>query len=575
MTSYQDRPWIKNYDTGIPADAEFPNVPVYGILDDAVANHPDRAALVASADLPLVGRKGQAVSFKELGEASDSIAAALVAMGLKKGDRVAIVGPNSVQFVVAWWAVLKAGGIVVALNPSFPPEKWKDQINDSGARIAVSMTLFYDALNSVRDETSLEKAIVYNIKEYLPPLARTLFTLAKEKKEGHYVESLRPGDMWYQDAVTTYPPSQRPQIDINPVEDTAIFQYTGGTTGFPKAARSPHRALVANAYMMKVWLGQGDDALMGAIPFFHVYGMVAVMIFAAAIEQTIYLCPNARDIDDVINIIDHYKPTLFHAVPALYNAINNHPDVMSGKVDLTSIRGCISGSAPLPSEVKRRFEEITGSVVMEGFGMSECPTATHCNPMQGNNKTGSIGMPLPGVKCRIVSLDDEVSDVGIGEVGELLIQSPNLMTGYHNMPTETANALRDGWLYTGDIARMDEEGYFYIVDRKKDMVLVGGFNTYPNQIEEYLMTHPAILECGVAGIPHPEKPGQEALKAWIVVKPDQSLTREDLIAFCEKKLAKYEIPRRMEFVDAIPRSAVGKILRRELIRMEMETREGA
>jgi long-chain acyl-CoA synthetase len=313
-----------------------------------------------------------------------------------------------------------------------------------------------------------------------------------------------------------------------------------------------------------------QERTLAAIPLYHVYGMVTVMVFAAATGATMVMVPNARDIDDLLGTIDTLKPTIFMGVPALYNALNYHPDVVGGKADLGSIKYCISGSAPLAPETKNRFEELSGGVVMEGFGMSEAPTATPCNPVKNVNKTGSIGMPFPDVECRIVDLDDGVTDLDVGEVGELVLRGPSLMTGYHNMPTETANTLRGGWLYTGDIARMDEDGYFFIVDRKKDMVLIGGFNVYPNTVEKILMEHPSVAEVGVAGIPHPEKMGQEALKAWVVKAPGTEVTVEELVEHCGTKLAPYEVPRRISFVEELPKTTVGKILRRELVRMETE-----
>jgi long-chain acyl-CoA synthetase len=293
----------------------------------------------------------------------------------------------------------------------------------------------------------------------------------------------------------------------------------------------------------------------------------------------IALVPNAREISDVVGTIQAYQPTLFHAVPALYNAINNYPDIKSGKIKLDSIRLCVSGSAPLPPATKREFERLSGGVVLEGFGMSEAPTASHVNPLHGENRTGSIGIPLPDMDMLIVSLDDGETPVPVGEPGELLMSGPNLMKGYHGMPTETSNSLREIngklWLYTGDIARMDEDGYFYIVDRKKDMALIGGFNVYPNAIEKALSSHPAVLEVGVAAIPHPEKEGQEALKAWIVLKPGQTVTDQELIDHCHDKLADYEIPRRFGFIDELPKTAIGKTLRRDLIQREMQDREAA
>jgi len=581
MATYADRPWTRNYDPSVPKTIDYPEIPVYTLLDNAARDFPNNNALVTSAHLPLFGRKSAAVSYKLLGELTDRLAAALANMGVKKGDRVAIVAPNSAQFVIAFFGILKAGGIVVALNPTFPPAKWADQLNDAGVETVITMTLFYKGLNSIRGETPIKQMIVTNYKEYLPPLGQTLFTLAREKKDGHYVESLQANDFWLQDVLARFTPDQRPAITINPREDTAIFQYTGGTTGVPKAARGPHYALVANATQMQAWisggLSAGTSSSMGAIPFFHVYSMVAVVVFSVIMGAPIFLVPNARDINDVLGVISTFKPTHFMGVPALYNAINQHPDVKAGKVDLGSIKACISGSAPLAPETKRKFEELTGGIVMEGFGMSEAPTATHCNPYQGVNKVGSIGLPFPDVECRIISLDDGKTDMPVGEVGELVMRGPVMMTGYHNMPTETANALRDldrdgrPWLFTGDIARMDEEGYFYIVDRKKDMVLIGGFNVYPNNVEKVLMEHPAIAEAAVAGIPHPEKEGQEALKAWVVLKPGAEVTQEALIEHCKTRMAPYEVPRRIDFMTELPKTAVGKILRRELVKLETQT----
>lgn len=580
MVTYADRPWTKHYDPGVPTSLEpYPEVPLFQLLDDTVKKYPNNTACLTGLKLPLFGMRHASITYKELGDLSDRLAAALADLGIKKGDRVALILNNCTQFVISFFGILKAGGIVVALNPTFPPLKWADQIKDADARIIITLSKFYNDLNSIRSDTPVQKVIVTNVKEYFPSLGQTLFTLAREKKEGHRVEQLRSGDVWFQDLLTKFTASQRPTVEIDAKTDTAIFQYTGGTTGVPKAARGPHYALVANALQMHCWMAGDEDPLnersLAAIPLFHVYGMVAVMALSVKTGAGMIMVLNARDYDDVLRQIDAYKPTRFMAVPGLYNAINHHPDVIAGKYDLSSIRGCISGSAPLAPEVKRRFEELTGGTVMEGFGMSETPTSTHCNPMKGVNKAGSIGLPMPDVDCRIVSLDDGVTDMPVGEIGELVVRGPVMMTGYHNMPTETANAIRDGWLYTGDIARMDEEGYFYIVDRKKDMVLVGGFNVYPTNIEKVLMEHEAVAEAAVAGIPHPEREGQEALKAWIVLAPDKKVSEQELSEFCSQKLAPYEIPRRMEFVEALPKTAAFKILRRELVRMETEKQSTA
>jgi long-chain acyl-CoA synthetase len=584
MVTYADRPWTNLYDPGVPKTLEpYPNITVQNFLQEAAKNSPHSPALISSAHVPVFGRQAAELTYSELDQLSDALAAGLVDMGLKKGDRVAIVMPNIAAFVISYYGILKAGGVVAATNPTYPPDKMQFQINDCDANIVIAMSLFYNMLKQIQPGTKVKTIIVTNVKEYLPPIAKFLFTVAREKKDGHRVE-LQAGDQWFQDVLARNA-GKKASVDINPAEDLALFQYTGGTTGVSKAAMATHKALVANTLQMKAWLSGGGDVpgtsevLLGAIPMFHSFGMVAVLNVAVGLGAKIALVPNARDIADVLDNINIFKPTLFHGVPALYNAINNHPDVISGKVNLHSIRACVSGSAPLPPATKQEFERLSGGALREGFGMSEAPTASHCNPLKGENRTGSIGLPLPDMEMRIVSLDDGVTDVPTGEVGELIMTGPQVMVGYHGMPTETANVLREKegrkWLYTGDIARMDEDGYFYIVDRKKDMALIGGFNVYPNNIEKVISSHPAVLEAGVAAIPHPEKVGQEALKAWVVLRPDQTVTEQELIDFCTKSLARYEIPTRFAFVKELPKSAVGKTLRRELIQMELAEREKA
>jgi len=585
MVTYADRPWTKKYDRGVPASLEpYPDVTVQSFLQEAAKKSPNNPALISSAHLPLLGRVSSSVSYQELEQYSDALAAGLVDMGLKKGDRVALVMPNIAAFVISYYGVLKAGGVVAATNPTYPADKMQFQINDCDAPIVITMSLFYNTVKQIQAKTKVKNVIVTNVKEYLPSTAKLLFTLAKEKKEGHRVE-LQSGDFWFQDVLTKYA-GKTANINITPNKDLALFQYTGGTTGVSKAVMATHKALVANTLQMRAWLsGGGDtgkqDKFLGAIPLFHAFGMVAVLNFAIGVGADIVLVPNARDIKDVLDNINVFKPTLFQGVPALYNAINNHPDVKSGKVDLHSIRACVSGSAPLPPSTKLEFERLTGGALREGYGMSETPTASHCNPVSGENRTGSIGLPLPDMDVRIVSLDDGVTEVPIGEIGEIIMAGPQVMVGYHGMPTETANVLRqkDGkyFIYSGDIGRMDDDGYFYIVDRKKDMALIGGFNVYPNNIEKVLSEHPAVMEVGVAAIPHPDvdKAGQEALKAWVVLRPDQTATEKELIDHCMKRLARYEVPTRISFIKELPKTTVGKTLRRELVQMEMADREKA
>ncbi len=585
MTSYSDRPWTKTYDSHVPHSLEpYPSIPVFEFLREATKAAPNNVVLITTVKLPLFGRKDSRMTYSELDRYSDALSAALVDKGLKKGDKVVVVMPNCAAFPIAYYGILKAGGVVAATNPTYPPGKMQYQINDCDAEFVITLTPFYNTVKQIQPKTKVKTVIATNIKEYFPPLAKLLFTLAMEKKDGHRIE-LQAGDCWFQDVLAKYD-GQKANVEVG-TGDLAIFQYTGGTTGVSKGAMAPHSALVANVLQSKTWIGVDDVeisgmkpeemAYLGAIPMFHSYGLVAMLTQATSSGSKIILIPNAREIDEVVDIIGHYKPNVFLGVPALYNAIGNHPRVKSGEVKLDSIKFNTSGSAPLPAATKGEYERTSGSVIMEGFGMSETPVVTHLNPLNGEHRPNSIGLPYPDMDMRIVSLDDGETDVPIGEVGELVIAGPNVMKGYHGMPTETANSLRekDGkiWLYTGDIARMDDDGYFYIVDRKKDMALIGGFNVYPTAVERALKGHPAVFEVGVAVIPHPEKMGQEALKAWIVLQPGQTVTEQELIDHCSQHLAAYEIPRRFAFIDELPKTTVGKTLRRDLVQMEMDERE--
>ncbi|MCB9438264.1 MAG: long-chain fatty acid--CoA ligase [Anaerolineales bacterium] len=579
MTTYAERPWTKQYDAQVPKSlAPYPDHPLHEFLRVSAQKFPNRPLALSSAELPVVGRLKRTVTYQEIDQLSDALAVGLIDMGLKKGDRVALVMPNITQFVIAFFGVLKAGGVIAATNPSYPPVRMAHQLKDCGAKIAIVMSLFYNTVKDIQKDTDLQTIIVTNVKEFLPGPAQFLFTLLKEKKGGHRVE-IKTGDHALQDMFRNNM-GKKPSVTVSK-DDIAIFQYTGGTTGVAKAAMATHNALVANCLQCQAWL-KGDipgeeEIFLAAIPMFHVFGMVAVLSFATSLGAMMVMVPDARQIQDVIENIHTYKATIFMGVPALYNAINNHEDIISGTYSLKSVRACISGSAPLPPATKRRFEELSGGVISEGFGMSEAPTATHVNPMRGENRIGSIGLPLPDMDMRIVSLEDGETDMPVGEPGELIMAGPQIMVGYHNMPTETTNVLRDSqgkrWLYTGDIARMDDDGYFYIVDRKKDMVLIGGFNVYPRAVEDVLNEHPAVLEVGVAGVPHPEKVGQESLKAWVVLKEGENITVDNLIKFASERLARYEVPTRIEIVKELPRTTVGKILRRELVQQELQERK--
>ena len=563
----KDRPWVKNYDKGVPATIEYPPGPVFQFLDNAAQKYPDRACTIF---------KGAKITYKEMNAITDRIAGALVSMGVKKGDRVGIFMPNTPQFVMAYFGILKAGGVVVATNPLYTPPEIEHQANDSGIEVMFVMTNFYKTIKTAQPKTKIKKLIVTNLKETLPPVLRVLFTLAKEKKGGFRIEGgLAEGDIWFQDMLAKHANTARPKLDIGS-DDTALFQYSGGTTGVAKAAVAMHRNILADTLQIKVWMTnmvEGGEIVLMAIPLFHVYGMVAGMLFAMSAGATMVMVPNPRDIPDVLETIHKTSPTIFPGVPTLYNAINNRPEVKEGKVSLRSIKACISGSAPLLRETKETFEALSGGKVFEGFGLSEAPTATHCNPLNGVNKTGSIGMPLPDVDCKIISLDDGETEMAQGEIGEIVISGPQVMKGYHNMPTETANTLRtmkDGktWVFTGDIARMDEDGYFYIVDRKKELIKPGGFQVWPREVEEVLITHPKVMDVGVAGIPDPYR--GETVKAWIVFKPGETATEDELKAFCKERLAPYKVPSHFEFRSELPKTTVGKILRRELVRQHKE-----
>ena len=561
-----DKPWLAHYDKGVPQTIEYPAQPLFRFLEDAARKYPDRACTIF---------KGAVISYREMNALTDHMAAALVEMGVKKGDRVGIFMPNSPQFVIAYYGILKAGGAVVAVNPTYPVDEIIKPVNDAEIEVMFTLSRFYAKLTEVRKRSKLKRIIVSNIKETFPPMLRFLFTLAREKKDGDRLAGLESGDMWMQDLLKKHANSPKPNVEVLP-DDTALFQYSGGTTGDPKGAVAMHRNVVANTLQMKAWFVTVEEAkevvLMG-IPLFHVYGMVAGMNFGMTIGASLAMVPNARDLKDVLETISKFKATLFPGVPLLYNAINNHPDVKAGKYDLSSIKACISGSAPLLPETKEEFERLTGGKVFEGYGMSETPTATHCNPLLGVNKIGSIGMPLPDVDIKIIDLDDGETEKPQGEIGEIVVRGPQVMKGYHNDPTGTRNALRqlkDGktWLFTGDIARMDEDGYFYIVDRKKELIKPGGFQVWPREVEEAIAANPKVLEVGVAGIPDPNR--GETVKAWVVLKPGETMTEEELRAFCKQTLAPYKVPTHVEFRSELPKTTVGKILRRELVRQHKE-----
>ncbi len=560
-----EKPWVKFYDTGVRSTLDYPAVPMYHFLEETASKHPDwPATIFGSVVHQLGGRLMDAkLSYKQLNEQVNRLANALTAMGVKKGDRVALYLPNCPPYVIGFFAILKIGAIVAPNNPMYVPRELEFQLNDAGAETIICLSRFYPNVQKVRANTKLKNVIVTNIKEYFPPFLKTLFSLAVEKKEGHRV-TLDPGNRWLQEVLASAP-ATKPSVDVRP-EDTAVLLYTGGTTGVPKAAEITHRNLVANALMTREWTSQAVDpqkqqGILTALPLYHSYAMTTCMNLGMIMGAALTLIPNPRELGHVLKSIDRHQPALFPGVPTMYVAINNYPDL--SQYNLKSIKACISGAAGLPVEVQKRFQDLTGARLVEGYGLSEATPVVSANPIYGDNRIGTIGVPWPDTECRIVDIETGKIDMPPGEAGELIVRGPQVMKGYWNKPEETRQTLRDGWLYTGDIASRDPDGYMQIVDRKKDMIIVGGFNVYPREVEEVLFQHPKVLEATVAGVPDPKS--IERVKAYIVLKPGQTATVEEIMDYCRERLTGYKRPSIIEFRDSLPKTMVGKILRRQLV----------
>ncbi len=558
-----EKPWLKFYEPSVRPTLDYPPVPMHQFLEDAAAKYPARTATIfGNVVHQLGGRLMDAkLTYKQLNDQANRLANALTAMGVKKGDRVALYLPNCPPYVIGFFAILKIGAIVAPNNPLYVPRELEFQLNDAGAETIICLSRFYPNVQKIRANTKLKNVIVTNVKEYFPPILKTLFSLAVEKKEGHRV-TLDPGDRWFQGVLASAPTTQ-PKVDVKPA-DTAVLLYTGGTTGVPKAAEITHKNLVANTMMAKEWIVRpngGQEAVLTALPLYHSYAMTTCMNLAVMIAGSMILIPNPRELEHVLKCIDRHQPTMFPGVPTMYVAINNYPDL--GKYNLKSIKACVSGAAGLPVEVQKRFQDLTGARLVEGYGLSEATPVTHSNPVFGENRVGTIGVPWPDTEAKTMDIETGKNEMPVGESGELIIRGPQVMKGYWNKPEETRQTLRDGWLYTGDIAVMDKDGYFQIVDRKKDMIIVGGFNVYPREVEEVLFQHPKVLEATVAGVPDPKS--IERVKAYVVLKPGQTATVEELMAFCKERLTGYKRPSFIEFRDSLPKTMVGKILRRQLV----------
>jgi long-chain acyl-CoA synthetase len=547
-----ERPWLRFYEPGVPASLAYPSVPVYALLDDSAARFPDRPATVFF---------GATLTFRDLAELSRRFAAGLAGLGVRKGDRVSLHLPNCPQFLIAYYGALRAGAVVVPCNPLYVEREIERQLVDCGAEVAVTLDLIYPRLADVRSRTAVREVVVTRIHDYFPPLLRALYPL-RAWREGHRVRiPSGPGVRRFTDLLASITPA--PQGAVDP-EQTAVLLYTGGTTGVPKGAMLSHRNLVSNVLQARAWftrLRPGQDTTLAVIPFFHSYGMTAAMNLSVSTGTRLVLLPRFQ-VEMVLQAVARYRPQIFPGVPTMYMALISHPQVR--RYDLRSISACISGAAPLPVQVQTRFEELTGGRLVEGYGLTEASPVTHANPLFGTRKTGSIGIPFPDTDARIV--DDAGRPLPPGEVGELAVRGPQVMQGYWNQPQETAQVLRDGWLLTGDMARMDDDGFFYIVDRKKELIITGGLNVFPREVEEVLYAHPAVLEAAAVGTPDPYK--GEVVKAFVVLRPGAQATAEDIIEHCRRHLAPFKVPRAVEFRTQLPKSLIGKILRRVLAEEE-------
>jgi long-chain acyl-CoA synthetase len=549
--------WLKHYDEGTPHTLQpYPERTLLDVVRDTARQRPDHPALLF---------KGAHLSYGELEQLSDAFAAALVGLGVEKGDRVALLLPNCPQFVIGQLGAWKAGAVVVPMNPLYTERELPHMLNDCGAETALVLTPFYDKIKAVQPHTGLRRIIATNIKEYLPPHLRLLFSLLKEKKEGHRI-ALQGDDFWLSDLLRSYARTPRPRVPIGP-HDPALFMYTGGTTGTPKAAVGTHHALLVTGTQLKAWFGdlllEWEDAVMGHMPMFHAYGNLGILSAALVGHHPLVLIPNPRDLDDLVDTIHEVRPALLPGVPTLYIALLNHPKVRAGKVDFSSIKLCFSAASALLAETKNRFEALTGGRIMEGYALTESMVAAVITPAHGAYKPGSVGVPLPDVEVRIVDADNGNGVLSPGQVGEIVMHAPQLMQGYWQRPTETADVLHNGWLYTGDLGYVDEDGYLFIVDRKKDLIKPSGFQVWPREVEEVIASHPAVEEVGVAGIP--DKLRGEAVKAWVVLREGQKVTGAEIRAYCREQLVAYKVPRYVAFRDSLPKSMVGKVLRRELV----------
>ncbi|MEH7451796.1 AMP-binding protein [Gottfriedia acidiceleris] len=549
------RPWVSQYPEQIPAtlDEQFDLLPTY--LKQTASKYPAKKAL---------NFLGKSMNFNEIYIQSLRFANFLRNLGIKKGDRVAIMLPNCPQAVIAYYGILFAEAIIVQTNPLYTERELEYQMNDSGATAIICLDLLINRVYEVKKSTNLQHIFVTGIKDYLPFFKKLLYPYSKQPKAPEI-----PNDHSIHQFSFIMQISAPIEQDLSSssVEDVAILQYTGGTTGFPKGVMLTHKNLASNTLMAEKWLyksKKGQEKILTVLPFFHVYGMTTCMNLSIMCAYEMIIVPRF-DATQMLVAINKYRPTLFPGAPTMYIALLNHPDLK--KNDISCIHACLSGSAALPVEVQEQFEKVTGGKLVEGYGLSEASPVTHSNFLWDKRVTGSIGVPWPSTDAKIVSLETD-EELPYREIGELIVSGPQVMKGYWNRPEETATTLKNGWLYTGDLGYMDEEGFFYIVDRKKDMINAGGFNVYPRDIEEVLYEHEAIKEAVIVGIPDAYR--GETVKAYIVLKEGKSVTEAELDDFCRKYLAAYKVPRIYEFRNELPKTMIGKILRRTLLEEEKQ-----
>ncbi len=548
-----ERPWFKFYDEGVPRSIPYPDIRVADLLRKAAANFPNVVA---------TNFMGHKLTYAALLAQTNRFATALANLGIKPGDRVAVDLPNCPQSVISWYAIQTLGAIAVMTNPLYVERELEQAWCDAGVETVVLFDRLWPRIQKVRGRTPLQRVIVTGIQDYLPFPLNLLYPF-KARRENMWADVPRGKDapFFFKDLVANYPATP-PPVTIKG-DDIAALQFTGGTTGTPKAAMITHRNIVAVVNQIRQAVlyksKEGEERMMAVAPFFHVFGLNAVLNGGVNLVCTLLIQPR-YDAKMVIDAIEKEKASFMVGPPTMFIGIMNHP--RAAKADLSSLRVCVSGAAPMPVAVMEEFERRTGARITEGYGLTEGTVAESCNPLYGTRKPGSIGIPFPDNEMKIVDIETGTKELPAHQVGELLLKGPTVMKGYWNKPKETAEAIRDGWLYTGDIAKMDEDGFVFIVDRKKDMIIVGGYNVYPRDVEEVLYEHPKVLDACVIGVLDPYR--GEAVKAFLVLKPGETATPEEMIEFCKERLAGYKVPRLIEFRDALPRTLIGKVLRRSL-----------